>query len=151
MTEANVPPNAQPWVGDHVRRYLASNGADGHMFVTPAGFGPVPTLLLTTIGRRTGQKFVMPLIYGKSGGNYLVVGSKGGSPEHPGWYLNLTAHPEVEVQVVANRFRAMARTATGEERKRLWREMATLFPPYIEYQKMAAREIPVVVIEPLGA
>jgi len=89
----------------------------------------------------------MPLIYGEADGNYVIVASKGGAPEHPGWYLNLTAKPEVEVQVLANRFRAKARTVTGEERARLWQKMAAIYPPYNAYQKKTDREIPVVVLE----
>jgi proline iminopeptidase len=91
----------------------------------------------------------MPLIYGKTDKGYVVVASKGGAPQHPGWYLNLVAHPEVEVQVVAERFRAKARTATGEERVELWKKMALIYPPYNAYQAKTDREIPVVVLERL--
>jgi proline iminopeptidase len=89
----------------------------------------------------------MPLIYGKADKGYVVVASKGGAPQHPGWYLNLVAHPEVEVQVIAERFRAKARTATGEERAELWKKMALIYPPYNAYQAKTDREIPVVVLE----
>jgi proline iminopeptidase len=89
----------------------------------------------------------MPLIYGEADGKYVVVASKGGAPQHPGWYLNLDAKPEVEVQVLANRFRAKARTAAGAERARLWEKMAAIYPPYNDYQKKTEREIPVVVLE----
>ncbi len=146
MNESKVPDGALEWVKDHVRRYLATDGADGHMF-SAGNMAPVPTLLLTTTGRKSGEKFVMPLIYGKSGGDYVVIASKGGAPTHPGWYLNLEADPAVEVQVLADRFPARARLATGAERARLWAEMAAAFPPYDDYQKKAGREIPVVVLE----
>ena len=76
-----------------------------------------------------------------------MVASKGGAPNHPGWYLNLAAQPAVEVQVSANRFHAKARTATGEERARLWQKMAAIYPPYNAYQAKTEREIPVVVLE----
>ena len=146
MSEAKVPDGALDWVKDHVRRYLATDGADGHMFA--AGKNPaVPTLLLTTTGRKSGEKFIMPLIYGKAGDGYVVIASKGGAPTHPGWFLNLDADPAVEVQVLADKFPAKARVATGAERSRLWREMAALFPPYDDYQQKAGREIPVVVLE----
>jgi deazaflavin-dependent oxidoreductase (nitroreductase family) len=111
--------------------------------------GAVPTLLLTTTGRRSGEKFVFPLIYGTTGDSYVVIASKGGAPEHPGWYRNLVADPLVDVQVASNRFRATARTATGDERTKLWNQMAALFAPYTDYQKVAGREIPVVVLDPL--
>jgi proline iminopeptidase len=89
----------------------------------------------------------MPLIYGEANGAYVIVASKGGAPTHPGWYLNLAAQPAVEVQVIADKFRAVARTATGEERARLWKIMEKIYPPYNAYQAKTQREIPVVVLE----
>jgi proline iminopeptidase len=151
MPDAKVSPKLADWIKDHIQRYVASDGADGHMMSFPSNpAGPVPTLLLTTTGRRSGERFVFPLIYGRTGdGGYVVIASKGGAPEHPGWYRNLVAEPEVEVQVASQKFAATARTATGAERARLWNEMAALFAPYNDYQKKAGgREIPVVVLEP---
>ena len=149
MSEVKVPASLQKLISDHLRRYVESNGADGHMWDSAPVGGPglIPTLLLTTTGRRSGKQIVMPLIYGEAGGNYVVVASKGGAPQHPGWYLNLAAKPEVEVQVLAQRFRAKSRTATGEERARLWKQMAAIYPPYNSYQAKTDREIPVVVLE----
>jgi proline iminopeptidase len=149
MSESKIPANLQKMISDHLRRYVETDGKDGHMWdSTPVGGpGPIPTLLLTTAGRRSGKPIVMPLIYGEADGKYVVVASKGGAPQHPGWYLNLTANPAVEVQVLANRFRAKARTATGAERARLWEKMAAIYPPYNDYQKKTEREIPVVVLE----
>ena len=151
MSETKIPSNLQKLIDDHLRRYVESDGKDGHMWdSTPVGGpGPVPTLLLTTTGRRSGKPIVMPLIYGEADGNYLVVASKGGAPQHPGWYLNLAAQPQVEVQVLAKRFRAKARTSTGTERARLWEKMVAIYPPYNDYQKKTEREIPVVVLEPV--
>jgi deazaflavin-dependent oxidoreductase (nitroreductase family) len=106
-------------------------------------------LLLTTIGRRSGEPRTTPLIYGRSGDDYLVVASKGGWPEPPGWYVNLSEHPEVEVQVLADRFKARARTATPEEKPAMWREMVGHWPDYDDYQRRTDREIPVVVLERL--
>jgi proline iminopeptidase len=149
MSTVKVSANLPRWIGEHLRRYVESNGADGHMWDTAVagGSGLVPTLLLTTNGRRSGQPITMPLIYGEVDGKYVVVASKGGAPTHPGWYLNLVAHPAVEVQVLADRFRATARTATGEERAQLWQTMAAIYPPYNAYQAKTQREIPVVVLE----
>jgi proline iminopeptidase len=149
MLDAKVPDTLSDWMKDHVKRYLATNGADGHMLKLPSHDKPVPTLLLVTTGRTSGQKFLFPLIYGTTGTGYVVIASKGGAPDHPGWYKNLAADPKVKVQVGPNTFGATARTVTGPERAKLWRDMAALFPPYDKYkEKAAGREIPVVVIEP---
>jgi deazaflavin-dependent oxidoreductase (nitroreductase family) len=106
---------------------------------------------LTTRGRRSGLLRRTALIYGRDGDNYLVVASTGGGPQHPAWYLNLAADPEVQVQVLADTFRARARTATAEERPALWRTMASIFPMYDQYQAKTDREIPIVILEPLPA
>ena len=145
------PRELPDWIRDHVRRYLESNGAEGHLWDSRERGGPgiVPTLLLATTGRRSGRKLVLPLIYGKTPTGYAVVASKGGAPAHPAWYLNLTEHPEVDVQVGPAKFRARARTAAGEERAALWKQLAAIFPPYEAYQRRTAREIPVVVLEPV--
>ncbi|MBV8165878.1 MAG: nitroreductase family deazaflavin-dependent oxidoreductase, partial [Alphaproteobacteria bacterium] len=132
---ATVPETLSDWMKDHVKRYLASNGADGHMLKLPSHDKPVPTLLLTTTGRKSGEQFLFPLIYGtvdnkRGGKSYVVIASKGGAPDHPGWYKNLVAHPAVELQVADKHLRATARTVGGDERTALWAQMAALFPPY---------------------
>jgi deazaflavin-dependent oxidoreductase (nitroreductase family) len=135
-------PTLEPgWQQAHVRQYLASDGADGHIW------NGVPTLLLTTTGRKSGKPYTTPLIYGQDGERYFVVGSWAGSDYHPQWYLNLVADPEIEVQVISDKFRARATTATGEEKARLWQIAAKIFPNYDTYQKKTKREIPVVIIE----
>ena len=151
MSEVKVPADLQKMISDHLRRYIESDGKDGHMWDSApvGGPGPIPTLLLTTTGRKSGKPIIMPLIYGEADGNYVVVASKGGAPQHPGWYLNLAKQPQVEVQVLAKRFRAKARTSTGTERAQLWEKMAAIYPPYNDYQKKTEREIPVVVLEPV--
>lgn len=139
------------WIADHIRRYRESNGADGHLWDSSVagGKGLVPTLLLTTTGRKSGQPRVLPLIYGKTPTGYAIVASKGGHPSHPAWYLNLLAQPRVRVQVGADEFEAMARVTSGAERDAIWKQMAALYPPYDDYQKRTRREIPVVVLEPV--
>lgn len=129
------------WMREHMQRYLETDGEDGHIW------RGVPTLLLTTTGRRSGKPQMLPLIYGKNGDDYVVVASKGGNANHPHWYLNLVAHPEVQVQVAADRFTAYARTASAEERPKLWAMMAGIWPAYDEYQEKTEREIPLVVLE----
>ncbi|MBT6276451.1 MAG: nitroreductase family deazaflavin-dependent oxidoreductase, partial [Chromatiales bacterium] len=121
--------------------------------VTPPGRQEmiVPSLLLITTGRKSGDKFIFPLFYGEDGDSFIVVASKGGAPQHPGWYLNLLAHPDVEVQVGTRALRARARTATGEERSRLWTQALEFWPPYADYQEKAPhREIPVILLDPIG-
>jgi deazaflavin-dependent oxidoreductase (nitroreductase family) len=146
-----VGPARSDWPADHLRRYLATDGEDGYYVDFRHAGGPelTPTLILTTTGRRSGKAQTLPLIFGRSGKDYVIVASKGGAPEHPSWYLNLLAHPEVDLQVKGDRLRARARVAVGEERSRLWKSMAQIYPPYDPYQKRTAREIPVVVLEPL--
>ena len=152
MAEAKLAPNLPDWMVKHANRYLASGGTDGHMYKMTQPGRPeitVPSLLLTTTGRKSGERFIFPLFYGKTGEGYIVVASKGGAPQHPGWYRNLLANPEVEVQVGTAKFNARARTAAGEERTRLWQEALKFWPPYADYQKKTAREIPVVVLDPV--
>jgi deazaflavin-dependent oxidoreductase (nitroreductase family) len=137
------------WITEHLRVYRESGGAEGHLFDSTAagGRGWVTSLLLTTTGRRSGEPRTSPLFYGAIEKGYIVIGSKGGSDTHPGWYLNLLANPLVEVQVAKERFSARARVATGEERTRLWEQMEQLYPPYRAYQEKTRRPIPVVVLE----
>jgi deazaflavin-dependent oxidoreductase (nitroreductase family) len=130
------------WVGRHVKRYLDSNGASGHEW-RPG----VYTLLLTTRGRRSGRLRRTALIYGRDGDRYLVVASVGGAARHPAWYLNLTDHPEVEIQVGAEHFTATARTASAAEKPRLWSLMTSIWPAYEGYQRKTRRDIPVVILE----
>jgi deazaflavin-dependent oxidoreductase (nitroreductase family) len=147
MPEDSAPTGLPNWIADHVRRYRESNGADGHLWSPPGGGKAVPTLLLTTTGRKSKRRQVLPLIYGKADEGYVIVASKGGAPSHPAWYLNLSAEPNVEVQVGAEKFAAHARTASGNERTALWKQMSAIWPPYDDYQRNTQREIPVVVLE----
>jgi deazaflavin-dependent oxidoreductase (nitroreductase family) len=153
MADAKLAPNLPQWMIDHANRYTSSGGADGHVYtITPPGYSQmnVPSLLLTTTGRKSGKKFIFPLFYGEMGNSYIIVASKGGAPEHPGWYRNLLANPEVEVQVGTKKFKARARTASGVERMQLWEKALEFWPPYGDYQKKTEREIPVVVLDPVN-
>jgi deazaflavin-dependent oxidoreductase (nitroreductase family) len=152
MTEAKLAPNLPEWMVDHANRYLSSGGTDGHMYKMTQPGRPeitVPSLLLTTTGRKSGEKYVFPLFYGKSGDSYFVIASKGGAPQHPGWYRNILANPDVEVQAGTVKTPARARTAVGEERARLWEKSLEFWPPYADYQRKTEREIPVVVLDPV--
>ena len=126
------------WAQEHMRNYLATDGADGHIW------RGVPTLLLTTTGRRSGEPRMLPLIYGKDGDDYIIVASKGGHADHPAWYLNLEATRTVGLQVAADQFTATAEVVEGEGRHPIWEMMAKIWPPYIDYQEKTDRVIPVV-------
>ncbi|WP_204076373.1 nitroreductase family deazaflavin-dependent oxidoreductase [Planotetraspora phitsanulokensis] len=126
---------------EHVERYIATDGEEGH------DWRGTTVAILTTTGRKSGEKRSTPLIYQPYGNAYLLVASHGGAPEHPLWYKNLVADPDVELQVKGDRFKARARTATPEERPDMWRTMTATWPDYDAYTTKTSREIPVVVIE----
>ncbi|MGI5156454.1 nitroreductase family deazaflavin-dependent oxidoreductase [Microbispora sp. CA-102843] len=126
---------------EHVRRYIETDGEEGH------DWQGTTVAILTTKGRKSGQPRSTPLIYQPYGDAYLVVASKGGADEHPLWYRNLQADPEVEFQIRGDRFKARARTAAAGERPDMWRTMAATWPAYDEYATKTDREIPIVVIE----
>jgi proline iminopeptidase len=127
---------------EHVRRYRETGGEVGHIWKRGAKI-----LLLTTRGRKTGNQTTTPLIYENDGDNYVIVASKGGAPDDPGWYRNLEQDPDVELQVMADAFPARAHTAQGDERQRLWQLVNKQWPDYDRYQGRTDREIPVVVLE----
>ncbi len=127
---------------EHVRRYRETDGEVGYLW------NGVSTLLLTTTGRRTGEPRTSALIFGRDGEDYLVVASTGGAPQHPSWYLNLLANPRAEIQVKADHLAVSARSASDEEKPRLWRIMTAVWPNYDVYQERTARQIPVVVLSP---
>lgn len=139
-----------PWIEDHLKLYL-QDGERGHWWdsTVVGGPGKVPTLLLTTVGRKSKMKRVMPLIYGQTDEGYVVVASKGGAEQHPDWYFNLEAQPEVEVQVAQEKFAARAETVQGDARTALWNLMLPIWPPYAEYQQKTSRQIPVVLLRRL--
>ena len=126
----------------HVDRYRETDGEEGHIWREGSTI-----VLLTTKGRKTGLDRTVPLIYDWDGDNPVIVASKGGAPEHPGWFLNLQKHPEAEVQILGDVFPVRARVAEGEERERLWAQMNRMWPHYAEYQEKTDRVIPVVVLE----
>lgn len=126
---------------EHVQKYRETNGVEGH------DWNGTTVLLLTTTGRKSGQKRTSPLIYQEDGDRYLVVASKGGAPQHPDWYLNLRDEPKVTVQIKDDVFDAVARTADESEKPRLWQIMTATWPQYDEYQQKTDRPIPVVILE----
>lgn len=143
MTHEEPAEPTTGWVADHLRRYLETDGEEGHLW------RGVPTLLLTTRGRRTGRLRRTPLIYGRDGDAYVVVASKGGTPEHPAWYLNLRDDPDVTIQVGPDVMAARASTVGEDRRAELWDQMAQIWPDYDRYQERTSRRIPLVRLEPL--
>jgi deazaflavin-dependent oxidoreductase (nitroreductase family) len=122
----------------NVRVYRWSDGKIG------GRAGGAPILLLTTRGRRSGKLRTTPLLYLRDGIELAVVASNGGSLRHPAWYLNVSADVRVEIQIRGERFDATARTASPEQRERLWPRLVEMYGPYASYQARTSREIPVV-------
>ena len=137
------------WVKEHVDQYINSKGAEGYLWDRASAKGSFPCLLLTTIGRKTGEPKTTPLIYGRDGENYTIIASQGGRPSHPAWYLNLVSQPKVQVQVAAEIFSAVAHGTLGKERQRLWRMMMEVYPLFDNYQEKVSgvREIPLVQLK----
>jgi deazaflavin-dependent oxidoreductase (nitroreductase family) len=130
----------------HQMIYERSGGRIGHRL------GPTRSLLLRTVGAKTGKQRTTALTYAKDGGDYIVVASLGGAPRSPGWYHNLRAHPDVEIQIGTRRMRALATPvlAGDPDRERLW-QLADRHNGgrYAQYQSMTSRAIPVVRLTPL--
>lgn len=146
----DIPDDINRLIADHIKLYL-SEPEKAHMWdSSPLGVpGPVTTLLLTTVGRKTGKARHVPLLYVDNGDSYLVIGSKGGNPEHPIWFLNLQESPECEIRVAAFHGKARARTLEGDERERAWKKISERHPTYLKYQARAERQIPVVQLDPI--
>ncbi len=126
----------------HVALYRRSGGRIG------GRFRGAPCLLLTVTGRKSGQPRTAPLMYGRDGDDYVIVASKGGLPKPPVWWVNLRSNPSAEIEVGAERHRVTAEEVQGEDRDRLWRLMAGIWPAYNSYQKKTSRVIPVVRLHP---
>jgi deazaflavin-dependent oxidoreductase (nitroreductase family) len=127
----------------NVWAYRLTNGWLGGRF-----FGGAPVLLLTTTGRKTGQQRVAPLLYLADGDDLVIVASKGGMSHHPLWYRNLEANPAVEVEIGSQRRPYRARTASREEKARLWPALVGMYAAYDSYQERTTRDIPVVILSP---
>jgi deazaflavin-dependent oxidoreductase (nitroreductase family) len=110
----------------------------------------IPVLLLTTIGRKSGQPRTLPLLFIEEGDHIIIVASKGGLPSEPLWYKNLVANPECDVQIKRRKLKAKARTASPEEREALWPKLVAHYPDFASYATWTDRIIPVVILEPIG-
>jgi deazaflavin-dependent oxidoreductase (nitroreductase family) len=110
-----------------------------------------PMLILHTTGARSGREHMNPLVYQSDGDRLVVFASKGGAPNHPDWYHNLAANPDVTIEVGTETLAKRARIATGDERERLWTRQKQLMPGFADYQAKTTRQIPVVILEPRAA
>jgi deazaflavin-dependent oxidoreductase (nitroreductase family) len=127
---------------EHVRQYEATDGGTGYEW------NGTHILILRATGRKSGELRKAPLIFGRDGSDYLIVASKGGAPDHPVWYKNLTAHPDIEIQVKGEIVPVRARTATAGEKRKLWPVMTREWADYDKYQKATSRDIPLVILSP---
>lgn len=141
---------SREWMDNHRELYLRSGGTQGHiMDLSPLGGHRFTTnCLIRHKGRKSGRTLINPLVYGDIGGEVIIVGSKGGKPQHPGWYYNIMASATIDLQIATQAFRARWREAEGDERKRLWAFMVEILPNYELYQKITGRRIPVIVMTP---
>ncbi|WP_238888455.1 nitroreductase/quinone reductase family protein [Mycobacterium sp. IDR2000157661] len=136
------------WMREHRAVYLDSGGAQGHILDLSSVGGRTMTTncLIRYVGRKSGKRYVKPLIYGNVGGEIVIVASKGGADRHPEWYLNIVAGAAVDVQIATQAFEATWREAEGTERHEVWEYMCRLYPPYVSYQQSTSRHIPVVLL-----
>ena len=135
----DIKDSALDWVAEHTRKYVESGGDDGYMW---RGY---PTIVLTTRGRKTGDRRRNALIYSRDGDDFILIASYGGRPTHPSWYLNFVADPSVTIQERTDEVECVAETVPeGPDRDRLWAQMVALYPPYADYQAKTERRIPVV-------
>ena len=137
-------PSPEKWVRDQVELYESSGGTEGLTLMDTG----LPVVVVTNRGARSGKLRKTPVMRVEHEGAYAVVASKGGAPEHPTWYANLLAHPEVELQDGPRKQDMVAREVHGQERAAWWERSVAAFPPYAEYQQKTDREIPVMVVEP---
>jgi deazaflavin-dependent oxidoreductase (nitroreductase family) len=137
------------WIGEHLKLYLESGGRQGHFVDVRdmGGYEFTATLLLKTIGRKSGRSSIVPLLYGLYGDELIIAASNGGADDHPGWYLNLERQEELRFQIVEDRFRGGWRLLAGAERTRVWDYLVGLYPPYADYQRATARKIPVIALK----
>jgi deazaflavin-dependent oxidoreductase (nitroreductase family) len=134
-----------PWdlVAEQVRRYEESGGQEG------TELEGAPCVILTTRGRTTGKLRKSALMRVEHNGTYAVVASMGGASEHPKWYLNLVANPEVTLQDGADVYELRARTASQDEKAEWWPRATEVWPPYDEYVQRTTRDIPLILLEPI--
>ncbi|EGX56176.1 hypothetical protein SZN_29230 [Streptomyces zinciresistens K42] len=143
--EGEYEPSPTKWVRDQVELYESSGGTEGTTLMDTGR----PVILLTTRGARSGKIRKTPLMRVEHDGHYAAVASLGGAPQHPVWYHNVKADPQVELRDRTQRWDMRAREVTGAEREQWWERAVAAFPQYAAYQKKTDRVIPVFVLEPV--
>ena len=138
-------PSKARYARKQVERYEATNGEKAG---TMKGR---PVIVLTSVGAKTGKLRKTPLMRVEHDGRYAVVASLGGAPEHPAWYHNLKAHPQVELQDRATKRDYTAREVSGDEKSLWWNRAVEVWPDYSTYQKKTDRQIPVFVLDPIAS
>ncbi|EFL36714.1 conserved hypothetical protein [Streptomyces viridochromogenes DSM 40736] len=142
--EGEYEPSPTQWVRRQVELYESSGGTEG----TTLQGSKMPVVLLTSRGAKSGKLRKTPVMRVEHEGRYAAVASLGGAPQHPVWYFNLKAHPQVELQDGPVKQDMTAREITGQEKSEWWERAVAAYPPYADYQKKTNREIPVFVLEP---
>ncbi len=132
------------WNSKIIEEFRASEGRVG------GPFEGAPLLLLHTVGAKTGQQRVNPMMYQAVPDGYAVFASKGGAPDNPDWYHNLLAHPRVTAEIGVRTVDLRARVAEGDEREKIWSAQKAAYPGFADYEQKTARQIPVIVLEPVG-
>lgn len=141
MTQ-NAELSPTDWVREQTEKILENGTTEGVTVMDR------PIVLVTTTGAKSGKQRYVPVMRVEHGGSYAMIASKGGTPEHPAWYHNVVANPQVQVQDGTQTGTFVAREVTGDERQEWWDRSVEAYPPYAEYQQKTSRVIPVFVLEP---
>ncbi len=141
------------WIASHTQTYLESGGKEGHIIdMGLLGGHPASlTCLLKTIGRKSGEPRILPLLYTYWGGEFILMASRGGADVHPAWYFNMTAVDTVDLQIGTQAFRCSWRVTEGEERDKVWELSVRNYPPVQDYTKNTTRVFPLVALKPIEA
>ena len=142
--EGEYEPSPEKWVRDQVERFEATNGQEANILMDRPDW---PIVVITSKGAKSGKLRKNPVMRVEKDGVYAAVASKGGAPEHPTWYHNFLAHPEVDLQDGAEKHTYRVRVAEGEERAQWWERAVSVYSPYAEYQEKTDREIPIFLLE----
>ena len=145
-----VPPLLRAYSRAHVWVYQRTGGLLGSKWRFGAAFPRgIPILLLTTIGRKSGKPKTAPLVFLQDGERVAIVGSQGGLPKHPQWYLNIQKNPDVDVQIGSRKRRMRAHTATPEEHAVYWPRLLELYADFATYQAWTDRKIAIILLDPV--